>query len=812
MLAHVPGARYAILFVLIMTASLAVPVAHAAGWNIEHEIRFDASDFSLDVDGDRLVVSSPSGLRLGQEGLPDLPLETRTFVLPQGMRVAAASLIEAAWVKLASGRVPTAGPVFSSDGEIVAPQLDRFGFAAGRQASVDLVKAANGRLHGYQTGSVEFLPVRESAGGGVEYLAAGRIALELEVDPEPAVRRAVEWPGLRRSAEEFLAGFVANPGDLARHGPPAGRDPGMMTDRRPGDGLARTERVEARPIDFLILTSTELAPSYQPVADRRNLEGLNTAIVTLDEVFLTATPGADQQETIRNYIRDAWSNWGVQYLMLGGDAELIPPRFARSTYYPAGSYTDIPSDLYYGALDGTWNADGNGIPGEPTDDVDMWSELALGRAPLDTQAEVDAWVAKLLAYEEPVDTSFLGRALFLSEVLFPDDWTPGSPDPISLDGATYSEDLVFDQIIGGGNLMQSWRMYQNASAYAGAIPETKQAALDSMNTGRFGLVNHVGHGFYYNMSVGDANIFADDANSLTNSNPFFIHALNCSSGAFDVDSLLERYLQNTGGGAVASAGSSRAAFPYWAAFYQEGFFDQVFVQKNTRLGDAQQAARVPYTPSAVFEGGHRWTHFSYHLFGDPTMRLWVAEPGTPSVGYASSVALGTSDLAVTVSGPSSPTGAIVAISDGTGRVATGVVQAGGSATVNLAGLNSSTGTLNVVVTGANLLRYSGTVDVVAGGAGHLRAEALTMDDDASGPSGGDGDNSADSGETIEWSFRFTNNGGGGSVAASTATLVPVDAPGATILIDSAPVPQVGAGSFQDASAFADPACSPARRR
>ena len=54
----------------------------------------------------------------------------------------------------------------------------------------------------------------------------------------------------------------------------------------------------------------------------------------------------------------------MDYVLLGADTEFLPVRYARSTFYPAGSYTDIPTDHYYACLDGNWNADGDGLFGE----------------------------------------------------------------------------------------------------------------------------------------------------------------------------------------------------------------------------------------------------------------------------------------------------------------------------------------------------------------------------------------------------------------------------------------------------------------
>ena len=86
----------------------------------------------------------------------------------------------------------------------------------------------------------------------------------------------------------------------------------------------------------------------------------------------------DTQAKIRNFIRDAYFNCGIEYVLLGGDnstedgEELVP---VRNLYYGyavgfGGSTRKegtLPSDLYYACLDGNFNADEDKYWGEPLD-------------------------------------------------------------------------------------------------------------------------------------------------------------------------------------------------------------------------------------------------------------------------------------------------------------------------------------------------------------------------------------------------------------------------------------------------------------
>jgi len=88
--------------------------------------------------------------------------------------------------------------------------------------------------------------------------------------------------------------------------------------------------------------------------------------------------GADTQARIRSFVTDACAEWGTAWVLLGGDTALVPARRAYAMTCEAGGHPDedaIACDLYYADLDGTWNADGDAIYGETTDDVDLYPDV-----------------------------------------------------------------------------------------------------------------------------------------------------------------------------------------------------------------------------------------------------------------------------------------------------------------------------------------------------------------------------------------------------------------------------------------------------
>ena len=148
----------------------------------------------------------------------------------------------------------------------------------------------------------------------------------------------------------------------------------------------------------MIITNDSLAAAYQTLEDWKTSKGVPTVIRTTEWIEANYRNGSDLQETIRNFIKDAYSKWGIEYVLLGGDVEQIPARLLWSGYYDGGRM--LPADMYYVGLDGDWNADGDDIFGEQppagNDLPDLFSELNIGRLPTHTTDHFELITAKII--------------------------------------------------------------------------------------------------------------------------------------------------------------------------------------------------------------------------------------------------------------------------------------------------------------------------------------------------------------------------------------------------------------------------------
>ena len=204
--------------------------------------------------------------------------------------------------------------------------------------------------------------------------------------------------------------------------------------------------------DYVIITNDELknAPrpyNFQALADWKNSRGITTTIVTVEEIYANYS-GVDNQTKIRDFIRDAYLNNGITYVLLGGDADgadvggesgdnIVPVRGLWAWDHETDP-PNIPSDLYYACLDGTYDYDGDGTYGEPNDgpaggEVDLMAEVYVGRAPVDSASELSNFVRKTINYESSSNAPYLRDVWMVGELL----WSGGG------DGDCFVEEAVY---------------------------------------------------------------------------------------------------------------------------------------------------------------------------------------------------------------------------------------------------------------------------------------------------------------------------------------------------------------------------------
>jgi hypothetical protein len=767
-----PGVFAALLCIVACAGLPAV----AQALSLHHMYSFDPGRVRIAAGAEGTHLQAEGLPVLWERGEPELPYDTITWLVPQGSRITSVHVRASNPVVLASGRLALAAAMPNDAGAWLEPKparltaaamaqrgsaaLQAAGYDAALYPAVQAEPAGGGALHGYQLVSLRVFPVRYDT-ARQQVLAARQLDIEIELSPGGALplQRERFSAGIEADARRSLQGLVVNPGAIDAYGRRIGQ---LAAKSTPGSGFHPSDApsLEGSPVEYVIVTSEALAPAWQALADWKTQRGVPTVVRTLEWIGAHYRHGSDLQETIRTFIQDAYAKWGAQYVLLAGDTDVIPARYGFSGF---GETTEqsIPTDMYFACLDGNWNFDGDALFGEaaveltnPGDSTDLYAEVFVGRAPLSTLAEVSAFIGKVTTYENPPNTTYQRQLLMLGEVLAPVDWQPG--DPLTLDGGVYSQQMLAFVTTG---CVDTLRLYQNWTAFPGSEPLTRERVLAEMSAGK-GFVNHIGHGYRYNMSVGDVSMTNTDALALTNGDKrFILYMLNCTASAFDFPCLAEAFLKSPGG-AVTVIGSTRSAYALPAANYNREFFKALYTNGYEHLGEAFVQSRLVYTPNATFDNADHYSHYLYNYLGDPEMVAHTCSLGTTAAAFDDTIGLGSASIAVhvTVDGAAREDALVCLMKGaaGTEAYASGSTDASGDVTLPLRA--ESAGSVTLTVSGQNMRTLQASIAVVPQAAPYLHVTALGLDDDATGGSLGNADGKLDAGETFEADLTGTNDG------------------------------------------------------
>ncbi len=763
-------------FVALWLGAFALPAAAAVTIEVNlprDQIRIETVDGVVQVH-----VAADRFEPLADAGWPALPFRVVAVLLPQGTDVASFTVnsrgdlaIAAAPNFAAAGRAVSVDGAAATSSPPVAPAASGGVFPGERARLLGV-----GTLHGYTIASFAVFPLRVANG---ELVWSERLELRVETNAStrPTVTLERRRSDVRERARAEIVSLVENPQAL---------DAYVFNDvevakRRGGFQATPFPSLEGSPVDYLIVTPDSLATAYQALADFKTKKGVPTVVRTMEWIRANTRNGADPQETIRNFVIEAYAKWGITYLLLGGDTEQVPARFAWSGFYDGGR--SLPADMYFGCLDGDWNSEHDSVFGEElpagNDWPDLYAEVYVGRLPTRSVAEVSLMTSKIIAYETPSVAAYTNSVLFLAEVLFPMNWSP--PQAVTLNGADLTEPVYLDNPLLQSPGMSVTRMYETSDLFPGSVPENKTAAMAALNAG-YNHVIHVGHGFRFTMSVGTASIQNSDADLLVNGNKLScLYFLNCSGVAYDYPCLAEHFLRNPNGGAISAVGANESAFPNASANYMDEYYHLLFTQNVYHAGETFARSRLPRTALAILgDNIDLWTHYIYSLLADPELPMWNGSAATIAVTHTGSVNKGQNSILVTVTSGGNPvSGAKVCLSKGEEDYEIGLTNGLGQATIPFRA--ETNGVIDVAVTGRNLRRYSGTINVGGTGA-YLAITAITIDDDGAGGTSGNGNGVIDGGETVDLHITVRNNGTAATAGIVDAVLRSSD-PG-VVLVDT----------------------------
>ncbi len=593
-------ARSAFVFALIL---LVAGSSLASAERLIMEYAFECPRVQEIVIGGELyhrvtMVDAPNSGNIGQ---PALPARGAKILLPLGLEVASIEIVPGEKVFLGSGYFiePVAQPIkLSADpSEVSLPIPDPATYGSNRAfPEMQFERIGTHGFRGYQILTLKLQPVEYAPQSGELYYYPQLTVIVNTVDadqPAPLFR------GLARDEEEARA-KVDNP-DIA-------------------DTYAVAAKGLQSNFDLLILTTPTLTASFQPLKDYHDTTGILTEIHTIADV------GTSNPDAVRDYITERYLNDGIQYVLIGGDDDLIPAKDLYVIAWVGGDVSyDMPGDIYFGCLDGTYNYDGDSRWGEPDDgegggDVDLIAEVYVGRASVGNTTEADRFVNKTIGY-------LAGDGIYLDKVLM-------CGEHLGFGGLSEYAGNMMDQMVNGSSadgyttVGIPWQLFIIDRLYDRDWPghDWPSSELISRINSGLHIINHLGHGstnWAMKMTSGTA------VSSMTNDDHCFIYSQACYSGQFDgADCWAENVNIKTDHGAFAVIMNARYGWGLSSSTdgpsqrFDREFWDAVFnpVEYTPQLGRANQRSKEDNL-YRIHEACMRWCYYELILFGDPAVSI-----------------------------------------------------------------------------------------------------------------------------------------------------------------------------------------------
>ncbi|HKV06718.1 MAG TPA: C25 family cysteine peptidase [Thermoanaerobaculia bacterium] len=352
--------------------------------------------------------------------------------------------------------------------------------------------------------------------------------------------------------------------------------------------------------DYLVITANDLLAPARELATLRQRQGLLPVVVDVEDVYDEFNAGLASPKAIRDFLAYARQRWSPapRFVVLAGagtfdyrdnlgfGGNLLPPLLVST------SNGLFAADNRFGDVTG-----GDGVP-----------EMAVGRLPVRTAAELSAYVQKIVAYEAAAPADWSGRALVV---------TDNAEDGVDF----HAEGDELAAVLPEGYTITSLE-------YTGGSAEALRSELVSRLNDGVGLFGYVGHGALDRLAA-EGLLQATDVAGLGNGSRLpVMTALTCIINRFELPyfpPLGADLVRKAGGGAAAVWAPSGLSFSNESRALGERFYLELVRPGGERVGEAIRRSLEAYAAS----GGLPEVLDLYNLLGDPALR--VKSPAPPPV-------------------------------------------------------------------------------------------------------------------------------------------------------------------------------------
>ncbi len=338
--------------------------------------------------------------------------------------------------------------------------------------------------------------------------------------------------------------------------------------------------------DMVIIGHASLLASAEPLADLRESQGLDVALIDVQDIYDEFNFGVKSPNALKAFLTAAKANWTVKptFVLLLGNGTFDPRNFLET-----GVPDLVPAKLvdtgYLETASDDWFVDF---------DNDAIPDMAIGRLPAESVAAADLMVDRTVAYDEQIGSPWMTRALLVSgQNQEPDD---------DFEGMSVAAQAALPGDMAVTNLVQ------------GVTPNPAAALIAGINAGQ-GLVNYIGHGS--NEVWGGGLFDSSAALGLANGDMTpIVLSMTCLNGYFQdvyTAALGKALLTAPGGGAVAVWASSGLSDAGPQATMNQAMVQALYGNAGMTIGQAAAAAKAATSDINVRR--------TWILLGDPSVVL-----------------------------------------------------------------------------------------------------------------------------------------------------------------------------------------------
>ena len=717
-------------------------------------------------------------------GYPQLPVKTFTYLIPADVSVSGITVASNSVVQLNGNYnilpvqepIPTnvnpATTMFTEQDTVVYESNNPY-------PSVRCEIVSDGFARGYHIVTLAFYPVEYLPLSGIVKLHTS-ISFTINYgagNSNQCIRPLQQSEYSYENTKSYIKAMVDNKSDMDNVSGGALKIVGSGTQIENLRGLQPTS-INFIP-DYVIITSGDFIPYFQPLADWKTKKGVYSIIVDIEDIY-NIYQGYDRQEKIRNFIKDAYLNWGISYILLGGDTEIIPARYAVFNRKDNNNIIS-ETDLYYSALEGTWNANNNNIFAETNSNVDVTdtdADVYVGRVPAINIGNVENFVNKVIAYESLQSTTnknYIKNLLFLSG----DNWDHESSCSNevscscvhnSFDTLNLIDNSLSSQSCINPNNYYVLKLYDNHSEHIGEdtyedryFELSYNNVINALNNGwsnfgksygKFHIVYHLDHSSANSMGTSSCykgqSINRNDVDNLSNGIDYLqiIYSDGCHPNEFSGSSISEHFINNGNGGCVAYIGNSNAG--YWGdeRHFKTDFCKKLYSGEQYHIGNLK----------ALSCANGSYMRKNRNLLGDPEMPIWTDTPVelTVSASYSNSNKTISGTISVPNPGRTTPYSFVVcAWKDGEVYAVKNVNATSLPISFTLYNIYPNTsGNIALTVSAHNYIPKTIDVPATISGANPYIASVGINDSGTDG----NGDSQADAGESLSLALIVANSG------------------------------------------------------